>query len=165
MSSEYFSIIAQSAGHSVRAETHDRPTADAKVTPNCKKKLPDVPGMNATGINTAMNTNVHEITATETSLIASRVACFASVIPDSIFAITASTTTMASSTTVPIASTNANSVNMLSENPANETIPNVPNNDTIIDIDGIIVALKLCRKKYTTRITSMIAIMSVSTTL
>ena len=85
--------------------------------------------------------------------------------PPSIFAITASTTTMASSTTVPIASTKANNVRMLSEKPANITIAKVPNNDTQIEMDGIIVALMFCRKKNTTRITRMMAIISVSTTL
>ena len=44
------------------------------VTPNWVKNEPEVPLMNVTGINTAINTSVHEITATDTSLIASRVA-------------------------------------------------------------------------------------------
>ena len=140
-------MMAHSAGHSVKADTHDRPTAEASVTPNCVKNEPDVPGMNATGMNTAMKTRVHEITATDTSLIASRVARRASVMPLSILSITASTTTMASSTTVPMASTNANSVKMLSENPASFTMANVPSSDTIIDNEGITVALKFCRKK------------------
>ena len=160
-----FIISAQRAGHSTSADTQDRPTAEASVTPNCRKKLPDVPGIKATGINTAINTSVHDTTATDTSLIACRVASRASVMPLSIFAITASTTTIASSTTVPIASTRAKSVNILSENPASLTIANVPSNDTMIEIDGITVALKDCRKKYTTKITSRMAITSVSTTL
>ena len=62
--------MAQRAGHSVRADTHDRPTLDAIVTPNWVKKVPEVPGMNITGTNTAMNTKVHETTATDTSLMA-----------------------------------------------------------------------------------------------
>ena len=103
--------------------------------------------MKATGMNTAMNTSVHEMTAIDTSLRASRVARRASVMPPSIFAITASTTTMASSTTVPMASTSANSVRIFSENPASDTMANVPNSDTIIDSEGMTVALKLCRKK------------------
>ena len=158
-------MMAQRAGHSVRAEIHDRPTLEAMVTPNWVKKVPEVPGMNITGMNTAMNTSVHETTATDTSLIAWRVASRASLIPFSIFAITASTTTMASSTTVPIASTRANSVRMLSEKPANETTAKVPSSDTIIEIEGMMVALKFCRKKNTTRITRMMAMTSVSTTL
>ena len=149
----------------MRADTHDRPTAEAIVTPNWVKNVPDVPPMNVTGMNTAMKTSVHETTATDTSLMACRVASRASEIPPSILAITASTTTMASSTTVPIASTNANSVRMFSEKPAIETTANVPISDTMIEMEGISVALKFCRKKYTTRITRRMAMISVSTTL
>ena len=116
-------------------------------------------------MNTAINTKVQETTATDTSLMAWRVASRASLMPPSTFAMTASTTTMASSTTVPMASTSANNVRMLSEKPANDTTANVPSKDTTIDIDGMTVALKFCKKKNTTRITKMIAMMSVSTTL
>ena len=63
-------MIAQRAGQSVRADTHDKPTDEAIVTPNCVKKVPEVPEMKVTGIKTAMNTKVHEITATDTSLMA-----------------------------------------------------------------------------------------------
>ena len=49
---------------------HDRPTDEAIVTPNWVKKVPEVPGMKVTGIKTAINTKVHETTATDTSLMA-----------------------------------------------------------------------------------------------
>ena len=55
---------------------------------------------------------------------------------------TASTTTIASSTTVPIANTRAKSVNIFKENPATFTTANVPNSDTMMEIDGMRVALK-----------------------
>ena len=116
-------------------------------------------------MNTAMKTSVHEMTATDTSLMAWRVASRASLRPPSIFAITASTTTMASSTTVPMASTRANSVRILSEKPASLTMAKVPSSETMMEIEGIMVALKLCRKKNTTSTTRMMAMMSVSTTL
>ena len=122
-------------------------------------------------MNTAMKTRVHEITAVDTSLRASRVACAAwslgepCILPVSSFAITASTTTMASSTTVPMASTNPKSVMIFSEKPANCTMAKVPSSETIIEIEGIKVAFQFCRKKYTTIITSRIAMISVSTTL
>ena len=64
-----------------------------------------------------------------------------------------------------MANTKANSVNMFSENPAKETMAKVPNRDTMIEMDGMMVALKFCRKKNTTRITRMMAMISVSTTL
>ena len=54
----------------MRADTHDKPTDEAIVTPNCVKNVPEVPGIKVTGINTAMNTKVHETTATDTSLMA-----------------------------------------------------------------------------------------------
>ena len=85
--------------------------------------------------------------------------------PFSIFAMTASTTTMASSTTVPMASTRANSVRMLSEKPAIFTMAKVPSRDTMIEMEGMMVALKFCKKKYTTRMTRMMAMTSVSITL
>ena len=63
-------MMAQRAGQSVKAEIHDRPTDEAIVTPNCVKNVPDVPGMNITGMNTAMKTNVQDTTATDTSFMA-----------------------------------------------------------------------------------------------
>ena len=72
---------------------------------------------------------------------------------------------MASSTTVPMASTNANSVRMLRLNPAATRQANVPTSDTMMEMDGMSVLLRSCKKKYTTRITRRIAIISVSTTL
>ena len=140
-------MMAHRAGQRVSADTHDNPTEEAMVTPNCVKKLPEVPGMNATGMNTAMKTSVHEMTATDTSLMASRVAEAAVDAPFSSFASTASTTTMASSTTVPMASTKAKRVRILSEKPASDTMANVPRSDTMMETEGMMVALKLCRKK------------------
>ena len=143
---------------------HDKPTDEAMVTPNCVKNEPLVPDMNITGMNTAMKTSVHEMTATVTSDRASRVALSTFFAPSSSFAITASVTTMASSTTVPMASTRAKRVRMFSEKPATLTMANVPSSDTMMLIEGISVARKSCRKKNTTRITRMMAMMSVSMT-
>ena len=72
---------------------------------------------------------------------------------------------MASSTTVPMASTRANSVRILILNPAATRQANVPINDTMMEIEGISVLFKSCKKKYTTRITNIMAIINVSTTL
>ena len=125
----------------VSADTQDRPTEEARVTPNCVKNVPEVPDINVTGMNTAINTSVQEMTAMDTSFMACLVASLASLTPPSIFAITASTTTMASSTTVPMASTRAKSVRMLSEKPAAITMAKVPINDTMTESEGIMVAL------------------------
>ena len=71
---------------------------------------------------------------------------------------------MASSTTVPMASTRAKSVSKLSVKPAMERQANVPTSDTIIDMEGMRVALKSCRKKYTTSTTKRMATSRVSST-
>ena len=140
--------IAQRAGQRTSAQTQESPTEPAIVIPNWVKKVPDVPDMKVTGMKTAIKTRVHEITATDTSLRASRVACVACslgeplILPVSSFAITASTTTMASSTTVPIASTKAKRVRILRENPASCTIAKVPSRETTIEIEGMRVAFQ-----------------------
>ena len=121
--------------------------------------------MKHTGTNTAINTIVVEIHAAVTSCIAPLTALFTEDCLLSSLAITASTTTMASSTTVPMASTKAKSVSRFNEKPASVTRAKVPTRDTIMEIEGMIVALRSCRNTYTTSITSMIAITSVSTTL
>ena len=54
---------------------------------------------------------------------------------------------MASSTTVPMASTRAKSVRMLMENPAIFRQANVPTSDTMMESDGMSVLLKSCKKK------------------
>ena len=40
----------------------------------------------------------------------------------------------------------------------------VPTNETMMEMDGISVLLKSCKKKYTTKITRMMATINVSTT-
>ncbi|MNU08524.1 hypothetical protein D3C72_2546060 [compost metagenome] len=72
--------------------------------------------MKAVGTNTAISTSEIARTAAPTSSI---VTCAASrgVMPRARFRSTFSTTTMASSTTMPIASTRPNKVSMLSEKP------------------------------------------------
>ena len=63
------------------------------------------------------------------------------------FDCTASTTTIESSTTVPMASTRANSVRMLMLKPNMERQAKVPISETMIEIEGMTVLLKSCRKK------------------
>ena len=132
----------------VKAERQEIPTEPAMMVPNCLKNVPEVPDMNVTGINTAINTHVVEITAAVTSLSATVVAVAAVLyLPVSSLAITSSTTTMASSTTVPMASTKANSVSKLSENPIAFTMAKVPIKETMIDTVGTNVALKSCKNR------------------
>src|SRR4030095_14086163 len=74
---------------------------------------------------------------------------------------TASTTTMASSTTMPIASTSPNSVSVLMEKPIAAKAPNVPMSEIGTTRIGITVARQLCRNRNTTNTTSTKAMISV----
>jgi len=114
-------------------------TEMAIVTANCWYSRPVMPGMNAVGMNTAARIKAIAITGLETSSIAFRVASLG-VIPSSIWCSTASTTTMASSTTNPMASTKPNSESVLTEKPNNGNTMNVPTSDTGTASIGISVA-------------------------
>ena len=74
---------------------------------------------------------------------------------------TFSTTTIASSTTMPIASTRPNSDSLLSEKPNAAIAANVPISDTGIASSGIRLARQFCRKSSTTSTTSTTASNSV----
>jgi hypothetical protein len=75
-----------------------------------------------------------------------------------------SMTTIASSTTRPVASVMPNSVRVLIEKPNRLTNANVPMSDTGIVIAGINVVRQFCRNRNITRTTSPIASASVTTT-
>src|SRR5205823_9717631 len=115
--------------------------------------LPVIPGRNAVGMKTAESTSATPTTTPETSRIACNVAS-RGAIPSSIWRSTASTTTMASSTTRPIASTNPKSESVLIENPKSGNNTNVPTNDTGTAQSGIKVARHPCKKMKTTSTTS-----------
>ena len=70
---------------------------------------------------------------------------------------TFSSTTMASSTTMPMASTSPNRVNRLMEKPSTYMPAKVPMIDTGMAMIGMIIARTLCRKRKTTSTTSAIA--------
>ena len=84
--------------------------------------------------------------------------------PASILRSTFSTTTIASSTTMPIASTSPNSDRLLIEKPNAPMKKNVPTSDTGIATIGMTAARQVCRNRMTTRTTSTIASAMVSTT-
>ena len=81
--------------------------------------------------------------------------------PSSMWRCTASTTTMASSTTMPMASTSPNMLVMLMENPSSGNSANVPTTATGTVSSGISVARQFCRNMKTTRITRPMASNSV----
>ena len=119
-----------------------------------------MPPMKATGMKTAERISAMATTGPDTSFIAWSVAS-RGVIPSSMWCSTASTTTIASSTTRPIASTRPNSDSVLIEKPSSGKSAKVPISDTGTASSGISVARQLCRKRKTTRITSTIASTSV----
>ncbi len=112
--------------------------------------------MSAIGMNTAERTSAIPTTGPETSDIALSVASRGGI-PSSMWCSTASTTTIASSTTRPMASTSANSDSVLMEKPRKGNRTNGPTSDTGTAIRGIRVARQFWRNRNTTRITSAIA--------
>ena len=151
-----FSSIAQSAGVSDSALNADSSTEIAMVSANCLYMLPTSPPSMATGTNTAQRMRAIPMTGAVTSSIALMVASFG-FIPCSRWWMTASTTTMASSTTMPMASTRPNIDSVLTENPRSGKKMNVPMSDTGIVTSGMIVARMFCRKMKTTSVTRMSA--------
>ena len=107
---------AHSAGDSVRAFNAEISIATLIVTANWRNNVPEMPGMKAIGTNTESRTNVIAIIGAVISAIAFLVASpgdrFGS---SSMTRSTFSTTTIASSTRMPIASTIASSEIVLAE--------------------------------------------------
>ena len=80
--------------------------------------MPTEPGKNAIGTNTDISTSVMPMIAPVICCIALRVASFGDSPSSDMMRSTFSTTTMASSTRMPIASTMPNSVSMLMDSPS-----------------------------------------------
>ena len=118
--------------------------------------------MKPTGTNTAARMRAIATTGPETSSIALRVAALGSM-PCSMWCMTASTTTIASSTTMPIASTRPSSDSTLIEKPISGKNMNAPISETGTVISGMSVARQFCRKTKTTMMTRTIASNSVCT--
>src|SRR5687768_17555949 len=123
-----------------------------------------MPAMNAVGTNTAHSTSEIAMTGPVTSSIALRDASRGES-PWAIQRSTFSTTTIASSTTMPIASTSPKSDRLLSENPSMLMTTNVPISETGTAIIGMSVARQFWRKTSTTMNTSTNASISVWYTL
>src|SRR6056297_655513 len=158
-------MIAHNAGDRLSALIDEITTETEIATANCWNNCPEIPGMNATGTNTDKRTSVVAAIGPVISAIAADEAC-AGVSPGSlaIFASTASTTMIASSTTIPIASTSASSDTVLRENPIPSITANVPTSATGIAISGTMVARSDPRKMNTTITTSTKASISVCST-
>ena len=72
------------------------------IQPNCLNITPDIPLTIVSGKNTAIMVSVEAITEIATSFVPCTAACFGSE-PRSIWVVTFSSTTIASSTTIPMA--------------------------------------------------------------
>ena len=126
--------------------------------------MPVEPGKNAIGPKTAESTSPMPIKALVICSIDLAVASRGDRPSSLIIRSTFSTTTMASSTRSPIASTMANIVSILMEYPNSPRIANVPKSTTGTAMVGISVARILPRKSSMTRKTSRMASKSVLTT-
>ena len=122
------------------------------------------PPKNAIGMNTAASTSAMPTSAPVIWPIDLRVASFGERPSSLIRRSTFSTTTIASSTSRPMASTTPNIVSTLIEKPNASITANVPSSTTGTAIAGISVARRFCRKIYITRKTSTNASISVLTT-
>src|SRR5215469_7029049 len=126
--------------------------------------MPVVPGKNDTGTNTEINTSEVAITALATSAIAAEVAACGSVLSASMWRWAFSMTTMASSTTNPVASVIPKSVSELIEKPNILMNAKVPIRETGIVTAGIMVARQSSRNRKITMMTIRIASSRVVTT-
>ena len=114
------------------------------------------------GKNTAIRVSVDAITEIATSLVPCTAACFGSD-PRSICVVTFSSTTMASSTTIPIDMDSAESETMLSELPVANRYMNEAIRDTGMVMTMIIVARQRPKNRNTTIMTNSRAYSTVST--
>ena len=115
-------------------------------------------------MNTAHSTSTMPMTAPETSRMASMAAGIGAIFSSRIRRSTFSSTTIASSTTMPMASTIANSVSVLIEKPNSHKPAKVPMSDTGTASIGISVARQVCKKTNTTSTTMIAASMMVTPT-
>ena len=136
---------ADRAGLNDNALKAEMITEMAIVMANCWYKRPVIPGINAVGTNTAARIRAMAMTGPETSSMALNAASCGDM-PCSIWCSTASTTTIASSTTRPIANTSPKSERVLMEKPKNGNTTNVPISETGTARSGISVARQPCRK-------------------
>src|SRR5215470_8516574 len=125
---------------------------------------PVEPPKNAIGMNTEDSTSAMPTSAPVIWPIDFLVASFGDNPSSCITRSTFSTTTIASSTSRPIASTSPNIVSTLIEKPNAAITPNVPSSTTGTAIAGTSVARKFCKKRYMTRKTSTNASSNVLTT-
>ena len=143
-------------GVRVSATKPETITAPASVSANSANSRPVRPGVNASGANTAASVIVMATTAKPISLTPLS-AAWNGVKPSSMWRKMFSSTTIASSTTSPIASTRASSVSVVIVKPASAITEKAPIRLTGIVTSGITEARRWRRKTNTTSATSTTA--------
>ena len=151
-------------GASVIAVKSEIEIEAAMVSANCWNSSPVVPGRNATGMKTDISTSDVAMTGPVISAMARFVASKLLTLSSTMWRTMFSKTTMASSTTKPVASVNPKSVSVLMLKLSSFISMNVPISDTGIVIVGIRTLCQFCRNRKMTMMTSRIAISSVTTT-
>ena len=146
--------VAHITGLRVSATTVEIITDTAIVTLNWRNSWPVIPERKLTGTNTAHSTRDMATRALPIPLMAFLVASLGGRCSCSIMRSTFSTTTIASSTTIPMASTRPSRVMVFSEKPKISITPKVPIREMGTAIAGTMVARQFCSERNTTRITS-----------
>ncbi len=123
-----------------------------------------MPGKNATGMKTASSTSDEATTAPVISDIASRAPSNGAIPFSWMKRAMFSMTTIASSTTRPVASVMPKSVSVLIEKPSTFIRKNVPSSEIGIVSAGMSVVRQSCKNKKITTTTRMIATASVMMT-
>ena len=153
--------MAHKAGVRINATSTDRIIEETMVIENWRKMTPVDPAKKAIGRNTAERTRPMPISAPLISSI-DFLAASLGLSPSSwIRRSTFSTTTIASSTSRPIANTMPNRVSVLMVKPAALRMASDPNNTTGTAMVGISVARQFWRKRNITTKTSNTASISV----
>src|SRR6266568_1513570 len=155
-----FSSRAHIIGVALSETSKDTRIATESVTANSRKSRPTIPPMKRIGMNTAIREMLIESTVKLTSRAPLR-AAWNGAMPRSMWRDTFSSTTIASSTTKPVAMVSAMSDRLFKLKPARYITPNVATSETGTATAGIRVARALRRNRNTTTITSAIAMTSV----
>ena len=132
----------------------------AITSANCAYMRPVRPGRNAAGRNTDISTSVMPMIGPNSSFMA-RIAASCPLMPFSILCAAPSTTTMASSTTMPIDSTMANKVEKFTVKPSAHIMAKAPMMVTGTVVAGTSMARQSWRKTRMTISTRTAASMSV----
>ncbi len=147
----------------VREISSETVIAVDRVMANSRNRRPMMPPISRIGRKTAISDTLIDSTVKPTSWAPFRAASMRPM-PSSTWRVTFSSTTMASSTTKPVAMVRAISDRLSREKPSRNITPTAPSRETLTATLGISTARPLCRKKATTPTTSTREISTVRST-